>query len=407
MSIESTSSGSVGKTASTGPVVAPSSPGSRDRPDLLAVPVDKMPANFDVSLENYIRGGTDTFLIDGGETKQQNLQGFEPKYRNIIDYIVRITHRIWEQRDIGYIYDTYSHKARVWDDVGLQYGRDKIVADTTHTINAFPDIRLYADDIVWAGDDEQGFHTSHRTIIKGTNSGFSRYGPPSGRKVHVWCIANCVALENEIFEEHVLYNVSSMLSQLGIDLKGAARAVRAQKKHEQINFFSGSEQGRLPGQGKPDYGTPRGEGPFDIADFLRSHYQDVWNRRMLGRLEKDCASNLLYHGPTNRVYHSLGQYRCGLLSLLAIFPDLSLNLDSLYYMGDPNGVVKTALRWSATASHTGYGPYGEPTGREVRIWGITQHKIVNETIVEDWTMFNEFDLLCQLADDVDSTPLHG
>ena len=31
-------------------------------------------------------------------------------------------------------------------------------------------------------------------------------------------IANCIALENEIFHEHVLYNTSAMLRQLDIDL---------------------------------------------------------------------------------------------------------------------------------------------------------------------------------------------
>ena len=29
----------------------------------------------------------------------QSLQGFDPTYRNIIDYIVRITYRIWETND--------------------------------------------------------------------------------------------------------------------------------------------------------------------------------------------------------------------------------------------------------------------------------------------------------------------
>ncbi len=59
-----------------------------------------------------------------------------------------VTHRIWKEKEIGYIYDTYRHNSRVTDDAGVQYGRDKIVADTVHTINAFPDIRLYADEIV-------------------------------------------------------------------------------------------------------------------------------------------------------------------------------------------------------------------------------------------------------------------
>ena len=127
-----------------------------------------MPDGYAISLDAYRTGGTDRFLVAGGQGERlQPMSGFEQQYTDIIDYIVRITHRIWEEKDIGYIYDTYSHDCRVWDDVGLQYGRDKIVADTIHTNNAFPDIRLVADEVIWAGDENIGFHTSHRTMIMG------------------------------------------------------------------------------------------------------------------------------------------------------------------------------------------------------------------------------------------------
>ncbi|WP_420641513.1 hypothetical protein [Candidatus Leptofilum sp.] len=139
-----------------------------------------MPADFTISLGT--KGGTDQQLLNPGTERRQSLRGFEETYVDIIDYIVRITHRIWEEKDIGYIYDTYSHSSKVYDDYGLQYGRDKIVANTVHTINAFPDIRLFADEVIWAGDDEVGFHTSHRLIIGGHNTGYSNYGRPQDAK---------------------------------------------------------------------------------------------------------------------------------------------------------------------------------------------------------------------------------
>ena len=101
-----------------------------------------MPTDFTISLG--AKGGTDQQLLNPGTERRQSMRGFEDTYVDIIDYIVRITHRIWEEKDIGYIYDTYKHNSHVYDDYGLQYGRDKIVADTVHTINAFPDVRLYA-----------------------------------------------------------------------------------------------------------------------------------------------------------------------------------------------------------------------------------------------------------------------
>ena len=187
-----------------------------------------MPADYSISLENYRRGGTREFLAREPEhLKAQPMRGFEPRFRNIVDYIVRITHRIWEEKDIGYIYDTYSHDCRVWDDVGLQYGREKIVADTVHTNNAVPDIRLIADEVIWAGDEEVGFHTSHRTMILGTNTGYSRFGPPTGRPLRLLCIANCVARDNEIHDEHVAYDTAALIQQMGLDVAGAARIAAA------------------------------------------------------------------------------------------------------------------------------------------------------------------------------------
>ncbi|MBL8580849.1 MAG: hypothetical protein JNL61_01310, partial [Rhizobiaceae bacterium] len=106
-----------------------------------ALSPEQMPKDFSISLDAYRRGGTDNFIGKAPEgLVSQPMRGFDPTYVNIIDYIVRITHRIWEEKDIGYIYDSYSHDCTVWDDLGLQYGRDKIVADTVHTNNAFPDI---------------------------------------------------------------------------------------------------------------------------------------------------------------------------------------------------------------------------------------------------------------------------
>ncbi|MEM6729408.1 MAG: hypothetical protein AAF618_12980, partial [Pseudomonadota bacterium] len=40
----------------------------------------------------------------------QDMAGFDPEYRNIVDYIVRITYRIWETgaREVDYIGECYA-----------------------------------------------------------------------------------------------------------------------------------------------------------------------------------------------------------------------------------------------------------------------------------------------------------
>ncbi len=365
-----------------------------------------MPADFSVSLAQYTRGGTDRFLAEGrDDMPEQSMRGFEPQYRNIIDYIVRITHRIWEEKDIGYIYDTYAHNSRVYDDYGLQYGRDKIVADTTHTINAFPNIRLVADEIIWAGDEDAGFHTSHRTIIQGDNTGFSRYGPPTGKRVSLWCIANCVSRENEIFLEHVLYNTSAMLRQMGLDLKEVALQMAETGAVALPDDYTASEPARQRGQAKPACRpVPEAVGELDVEDFIRSLYQCVWNRRMLGVLQGRYAENLEFNGPTDRAFSGLGPYQAFVLSLLAQFPDLCLNVDEVYWMGNSREGYLASTRWSAHGAHRGNGVFGPPTGREARIRGITQHRIQDGVVTEEWMLFNELDIMMQLLGAQGATP---
>lgn len=77
------------------------------------------------------------------------MRGFDPDYVDIVDYIVRCTHKIWEEGGIGLIYTHYQHNAVIHTSDGLIYGRDKVIADSLRTMAAFPDIQLFADDVIW------------------------------------------------------------------------------------------------------------------------------------------------------------------------------------------------------------------------------------------------------------------
>ena len=355
-----------------------------------------MPADFAISLA--AKGGAERLLLNPGAERMHSMRGFEDTYVDIIDYIVRITHRIWEEKDIGYIYDTYRRNSRVYDDYGLQYGSEKIVADTVHTINAFPDIRLFADEIIWAGDDVTGFHTSHRTVISGHNTGFSRYGPPTGKKVLHWCIANCVALENEIFNEWVIYDTASLIRQLGFDLREMARKFGNEMDSDADNERAGEAE-RTTGQGKPEYLLPANETGFDVEAFIRRAYHNIWNRRSLNDVRYAYHPSLRFSGSTGRSFQGRGDYQSYILSILAMFPDLALQIDDLYWMGNDDDGYQVAVRWSILGTHRGHGIYGHPTGRPVKIWGISQHQIVAGKVTAEWMLFNEFALMQQIFRD--------
>ncbi len=357
-----------------------------------------MPADYSVSLQRYTARGTPREArIPDDFGPRQSLRGFEETYRNIIDYIVRITYRIWEDRDVEYIADTYSDTALVYDDYGLQFGSEKIIADTHHTTGAFSDIQLIADEIVWAGDDETGFHTSHRTIIRGTNDGDSKYGPATGRAVDVLVIANCVALENEIFLEHVLYNNSSLLRQLGHSLDDIVPRLLGNPPQGWPR--DGATWDGLRSAVRPDRPLSIADpiDGFDVDRFARETLDQLWNGGRYDCLDSAYAPAFTFAGPTDRAFTGAAAYRDLLQALRVAFPDLTLAVDEVYWMGNERDGYLTSERWSAEATHAGPGIYGEPSGATVQIWGITQHRIVGGRIVAEWMLFNELDLMMQIA----------
>ena len=370
-----------------------------------AIPLrrEHMPRDYRISLDSYV--GRDG--LGGGFTEPeqripddfgpgQSMRGFEETYRNIIDYIVRITYKIWEEREIEYIDDTYSDTSQVYDDYGLQSGSGKIIADTRHTTGAFSNIQLIADEIVWAGNDDVGFHTSHRTIIRAGNDGDSKYGPATNNEVEVLVIANCVALDNEIFLEHVLYNNSGLLLQLGFDLDTMAKKMATSPPAgwpRNARTWSALRNAARPEQPLCVSSPVSG---FDVDAFARDNFDRLWNKRDYALLDSAYADNFRFHGATNRTLRGVIPYTEFLRSLTGAFPDIRLQVDEVYWMGNDADGYLTSERWSATATHGGDGLYGAASGCEVQLWGITQHRIVDGRIVNEWMLFNELDLLMQI-----------
>jgi predicted ester cyclase len=333
---------------------------------------------------------------DQGE-RVQPMRGYEDTYVDIVDYIVRITDRIWEDQDVGYIYDTYRADCRIYDDSGPRYGVETVVEQTIQAIHAFPDTRHYADDIIWAGNEDEGFATSHRGVNVGYHLGTWRWGPPSGRKISLWVIANCVSEENQIYEEWVLYNTAARLTQCGVDVSAAARAYGNEVLTRPLGERELTEVERLRGGRKPErYPTSRMRSGFDVEHVVRGLFHETYNRRNLSAIDRVYAPNVRWHGASNREGYGRTEVRAMARGLLATFPDLGLHVDEVYWMGNEEDGYSASVRWTALGTHRGYGLYGTPTGRRVHLWGISQLYFVGDRIVEDWMVFNEFDVLAQL-----------
>lgn len=58
-------------------------------------------------------------LVPEKRPRAQSLRGFDECYTDIVDYIVRCTHKIWDERDVGLIYTHYTHNCVLYNALGV------------------------------------------------------------------------------------------------------------------------------------------------------------------------------------------------------------------------------------------------------------------------------------------------
>ena len=156
-------------------------------------------------------------LVPPGRPRVQSLQGFDEDYTDIVDYIVRCTHKIWDERDVGLIYTHYTHNCVLYGTLGTMYERESVVRETIQRLVELPDRRGMATQVIWRGDDKEGFYTSHMTHGTGRHTEYGMYGKPTGRTFVTRTVADCMILENKIYREWVVRDNLGLLVQLGID----------------------------------------------------------------------------------------------------------------------------------------------------------------------------------------------
>jgi predicted ester cyclase len=187
-----------------------------------------------------------------------------------------------------------------------------------------------------------------------------------------------------------------VIRQLGLDLDETVARFAQRDAAQPLQNYGDTEH-RL-GQYAPEP-LPAKANPvpgFDLDDFLRRNLHEIWNRRMFNVIRDVYYENCIFHGPAQRELYGRGDYTAFVLSLLAAFPDARFAIDQLYWNEEAPGEYRTSMRWSLIGTHEGHGIYGEPTGSRFRLWGLTQHVIVDGRFVEEWTVFNELALLKRL-----------
>jgi predicted ester cyclase len=334
-------------------------------------------------------------LLQPNGARRHPMHGFDEEFVDIVDYIVRITHRIWEDKQVNLIYDYYSHNCVVYGSRGKSVGREAVVAATVQTMHAFPDRRPYADAVIWGGDDQHGFYSSHRLMGTGHHYGYSSYGPPTGKLIYWRTVADCFVRENRIVEEWIVRDELSVVRQMGLDPRAVARTVAKSLPRaffdEIVPLVERHTSSVLPAPLEPQ-GDPQQPG-----EQLRQLIHQLWNARAFGLIFERFATGYRFHGPSGRELVGRDEYLQYMLSLLAAFPNGRLLIEHVCATGDERSGYNVALRWTLLGTHEGFGIYGSPTGRHVRVLGMSHFHVQGGVLQEEWTVFDELALLAQLV----------
>jgi predicted ester cyclase len=321
--------------------------------------------------------------------RTQPMRGFEDRFTDIVDYIVRITDEIWMDRAVGYIYDTYDASCTVYSSYGIVRSVEEVIASTVTTLNAYPDGEIHHLAVAWSGDEDQGFYTSHLGHSRSTNVGRTAWGPGTGRRTSIRFVADCISRDNRIHTEWLVRDNGAAVRQLGYDPHLVARKAAEAGAAES---FVISPPTRLDGQ------APRGRLATDestLDGWARALFHDVWNLRRLDWLARAYSHEVVAHAGGGRTAQGLRNYQSLVLHVLAAIPDGVMRVEHVSWSEEADGVI-VAVRWTLEGHSAPGGVLGEcPQGKPVFMMGMSHLRLAGGRIVEEWMLFDEIGVLAQ------------
>ncbi|MEM1214327.1 MAG: ester cyclase [Bacteroidota bacterium] len=323
------------------------------------------------------------YQLDG---QQQDLPGFDEKYANIVDYVLKITDEIWEQRAIWVINETYTEDVLVHVGGRKIIGIEPVITGTLNTLASFPDRTMGGETVIWAEDEPGQFFSSHRIASTVTNLGATEYGAATGQKAFFRTIADCLIRDNKIYEEWLVRDNLALLQQLGYDPTELAKKDQRYAK-------------QAPQDTTPQLSVHLAEVAATHTDSTIARvaqlFDQGWHHRQLDTLSDYYAEAVKAHVPGGQSLAGLANYADFLTTVLAAFPQATFKCERIT-CNHLEEETEVAVRWKIIGQHTGEGFFGAPSGQRIVLPGISHFKLVEDKIVEEWLLFDGYDALCQI-----------
>jgi len=129
-----------------------------------------------------------------------------------------------------------------------------------------------------------------------------------------------------------------------------------------------------------------------VGDLVVRFYEALHNDHDLTIFDTAVDPNVVCRWSGLPELHGPGELRAAIAADLEGFPDQTIILEQIIVDGDD-----VASRWTYRGTHTG-DYYGiPPTGRAVASTFVAFDRIVAGKLVENWTVFDNYDLMRQLG----------
>lgn len=331
-------------------------------------------------------------MMNPGTERRMELPGFDPEFVDFPHYIIRITERIWHDREVELCLKWYSEDCAIHTLAGPITGAQTVVDNTWATLGAFPDRRLDGDNVIWSDEGDGSFLSSHLITSKMTNLGDSDFGPATGKRVLVRTIADCLCKDNRVIEEWLVRDNLALVRQLGFDPTDVARTQAAADKAAGKSLVETLANYRSAVLDEPDV-EPESPAARIAVELLHSYWSQPDNAK--ARSLSDFRLNAWY--PGGEYLYGPDQIALWQDGIRQAIPDARLHIDHIAeipYLGEARDV---AVRWSLSGHHYGDGRYGSPTGAPLHILAVSHFRIINGRVREEVSIWDDLAVMRQVA----------
>ncbi len=317
------------------------------------------------------------------------MEGFDPKFRDLPDYILRVTEEVWEGRGIAALRNYYAATMALRSPPSVVVGNEKVIAATLATLAEFPDRKLLGEDVIWSGDEHDGFLSSHRLLSSATHLGHGAYGSATGKTVRYRVIADCAVKNNQICDEWLIRDQGAIVRQLGLQPQ--------EYVFEQFEREGSRLRHTRPLRPDSDVeGDYRGRGN---DNEFGQRYADLLNRIMradLAAVPQVYDRAVQIETPGGATGHGRDAADRFWVGLRSAFPSARFEIHHVIGREDPMMPPRAALRWSLWGNHDGFGLFGEPSGAMVYVMGISHAEFGPRGLRREWVLFDEVAIWTQI-----------